>query len=161
MLSEEKAQLLDELDSSFSAWKQNVKFSASLDDLDDIFFIKDFVLSTGFVSPQINRMICSRIRDTFDSWVRTIHSWLVPTPYSIISEVENSQLTDDDREKLRNALHDFMSIITLNVVVGISKDSQKEAAFVDEGLKVWKKHVGLLTNTMQRIQTAWKTSDQL
>ncbi|MEK6874773.1 MAG: hypothetical protein AABX52_03425 [Nanoarchaeota archaeon] len=72
-------------------------------------------------------MICGRIRDTFNSWIQQIHSWLIPAPYSIINTSENQLLNDKEKEELNIILKDFMSVISLNVEVGLTKDKQKEA----------------------------------
>jgi len=155
-----KEQLIDNLKKSFSKWKEEVKFDASFEQLDEIFFITDYILASGFVSPKINRMVCGRIRDTFNSWIQQIHSWLIPAPYSIISTSENQLFSDKEKEELNTLLKDFMSLVSLNLEVGLTKDKQKEAQYVDESLEVWRKHLPSLTTFSKKVREFWQKDNR-
>ncbi|MDK2907886.1 MAG: hypothetical protein PWQ87_344, partial [Candidatus Woesearchaeota archaeon] len=82
-------QLIKDLREAFDKWKNETNFKPSFEELDEVFYIQDYILASGFVSPQINRMICGRMRDTFYGWVQQIHSWLIPAPYSLVSRSEH------------------------------------------------------------------------
>ena len=153
-----KDKLLIELERSFIEWKNAEGFKASLEQLNEIFFIEDYILASGFVSPKINRMICGRIRDTFNSWITQVHAWLIPTPYSIISTSENQLFNDNERKELNLILKDFMSLVSLNVVVGLTKDLNREAEYVDNSLILWKKHLPTLIELSKKVQKNWQSS---
>lgn len=155
-----KEQLIDNLKKSFSNWKKEIKFDASFEQLDEIFFITDYILASGFVSPKINRMICGRLRDTYNSWVQQIHSWIIPTPYSMISTSESQLFDDKETELLNTILKDFMSIISLNVEVGLTKDKERECFYVDNCIATWKKHLPKLIEFSKKVQNYWQENDK-
>jgi hypothetical protein len=149
-------ELLSELLVAFDNWKNNYNFKSSFEELDEIFFLEDYILAAGFVSPKINRMICGRIRDTFYSWIQQIHSWLIPAPYSIIGTSENQLFTDKEKEELNIILKDFMSLVSLNVEAGLTKDKQKEAEYVDNALQIWRKNLPQLITFSKKVREFWQ-----
>ncbi|MEM2121050.1 MAG: hypothetical protein QXU20_00090 [Candidatus Woesearchaeota archaeon] len=155
-----KNNLVGNLKKAFNTWKKEVNFKSSFEELDEVFFIQDYVLAYGFVSTKINRMICSRIKDTFYSWVQQIHSWLIPTPYSIISTSESQLFNDKEKEELNVILKDFMSIVAFNTEVGLTKDKQKEAEYVDKSLEIWRKHLPSLIKFSKKVRNFWEGKKQ-
>ncbi len=160
VLCAKKDELLSELKAAFNEWKSKAGFKASFEDLEKVFFIEDYILATGFVSPRISRMICARIRDFFNSWSQLIHSWLVPQPYSLVSNSEHQLFNDDEKEILNNILSDFMSIISKNTVVSLTFDEKKEAEFVDEALVVWNKNRSVLVDYSKRVEDYWLSASK-
>lgn len=63
-----KQELLKELETEFSKLKKELKFSATFEELDNTFFLKDLILKEGYVSPEFSRQLCWRLVDTFNSW---------------------------------------------------------------------------------------------
>ncbi|MCX6710549.1 MAG: hypothetical protein NTZ02_00485 [Candidatus Woesearchaeota archaeon] len=151
-------ELLIELDKKFNEWKKAAGLNCSLEQLDNIFFIRDYILASGFVSPKISRMICSRIRDTFNSWIQQIHSWLMPSPYSIISTSENQIFDDKEKEELNNLLSEFMAFTSQNTVIGLTKDAKEEKDFVNNSIKLWKEHLPRLIYYTKKVQKYWSSS---
>ncbi|MBU5688602.1 MAG: hypothetical protein KQA41_00020 [Candidatus Aenigmarchaeota archaeon] len=146
--------LLLELEKSFMEWKKESGFKASFDELDEIFFIRDYIQHAGFVSDKINRMICGRIRDTFSAWVNQISLWLFPSQ-TLISFSESKVFDEKDREELNSILSEFMYIISLNTEIGLTKDKKKEGEFVDKSLEVWKKNLPLLIRFTSKVREFW------
>lgn len=147
-------RLLEELKKSFAAWRAKAKFHASFEELDEVFFLQDYILGAGFVSPRVNRMVCARMRDTVNSWIQKIHSWLVPSPYSLIDTSEHQLFSEEEQEELKRILHDFMAVVTLSVEVGLTKE--KEAAYVDTTLATWRKHRPQLARFVTRVRAFWE-----
>ena len=152
-----KKELLLELENEFNSWKKKTGFDASLEQLDEIFFIKDYILASRFVSPKISRMICGRIRDSFNGWIQQIHTWLIPAPYSIISTSESQLFNDKEKEELNVLLREFMAFVSQNIIIGLTKDKKKEAEFVDASILIWKKHLSSLIKYSEKIQLYWKS----
>lgn len=150
------SDLLEQLETSFKEWKLKAGFKANFEELEEIFFIKDYILVSGFVSPKINRMICSRIRDTYMSWINQIHSLLVPNPYSLISTSESQLFDEKEKEELKIIMKEFLALVSLNYEVGITKDYKKEAEFVDKAVHLWKKHLPFFIKYSVKIREYWE-----
>lgn len=148
------------LKTAFDKWKCELNFKSSFEELEEIFFIQDYILASGFVSSKVNRMICGRIRDTFNSWIQQIHSWLLPSPYSIISTSESQLFNDEEKKELNTLLEDFMSIVSLNVEVGLTKNKQKESEYVDSSLMVWRKQLPILIKFSKKVYDYWQRNDK-
>lgn len=152
--------LIIKLKDAFEKWKNEKKFKSSFEDLDEVFFITDYVLASGFISPKINRMICGRLKDTLNGWVQQIHYWIIPAPYSIISTSESHLFDEKEKEELKLVLKDFMSIVSLNVEVGLTKDAQKEAEYVDNALGMWRKHLPSLIKFSKKVRVSWQEGNE-
>ena len=149
-------KLLVRLQNLFDEWKKEAGFNATFKELDEIFFIEDYILASGFVSSKVNRMICGRIVDTYNNWIGRIHSWLVPTPYSLISTSESHLFNEAEKEELKMILKELMAFVSQNAVVGLTKDSKMEAGFVDKSLSLWKKHLQTLVKYSSKVHEYWK-----
>jgi hypothetical protein len=152
-------ELIIELENKFNEWKKKAKFNVSFDELDDVFFLKDFILTSRFVSPKINRMICSRIRDTYNGWVQQIHSWLLPSPYSIISTSENQIFNEKEKEELNIILRELIAFISRNIINGLTKDIIMEGKFIDDSLIIWNKHLPNFIKYSNKIQEYWQSEN--
>ena len=71
--------LVADLKVAFEKLKSERTFKASFDELEEIFFLRDFVVSTGSILPSFNRMLCYRLSDTLGGWGNQIESWLTPS----------------------------------------------------------------------------------
>jgi hypothetical protein len=49
-----------------------------------------------------------------------------------------------------------MSIVSLNVEVGLTKDPQKEAEYVDNALDMWRKHLPSLIKFSKKVRVSWQ-----
>jgi len=67
-------EILNELEKKFEELKKELGFKSELQDIDEIFYIKDAILKDGFVSENIDRQICSRIIETYMGWTNYLHS---------------------------------------------------------------------------------------
>lgn len=149
------AELLQELETEFKKIKRELNFNCTLDQLDDVFFIRDCILASGFVSPKLSRMICVRIRDTFSSWIQQIHSWLIPSPYSLIGNAESQIFNEKEKEHLNALMKKFMAFVSENSVIGLSNDRQREAKFIDNSLKIWKENLPKFIEYSTKIHQYW------
>lgn len=152
--------LLDELQEKFTAWKTKAQFTTSFDELNNICFIEDMVLSARFVSPQVNRMICARIRDTFISWINSFHNWLLPNPNSLIDNTEYQIFSEEERSEMKIMFKDFMTITSENIIHGLTKDSIAEGKYIDNCIKVWNTHLPKLIEISKKINKGWEIDDK-
>lgn len=75
---ERNKELLNELEEKFKEIKRELGFKSTLNDLDRIFFIRDFILEKGYVSHKFSRQLCFRICETYASWLKHLHNIILP-----------------------------------------------------------------------------------
>jgi hypothetical protein len=149
-------ELLKELEERFGETKEDLKFKSTLEEIDSIFFIKDAILSAGFISFTFSRQLCSRIVDTYSSWTSHLHELLIPNPQSMIGITESKALNEDDRKEIFNLIKKVMRLITTNSLVGLTKDKSREAKFIDDSVEFWhKSFCPRLVKIMEKLNKGW------
>jgi hypothetical protein len=83
-----KEKILQELRKQFDLTKKRLGFKSSFEDINEISYIEDMVLSQGFVSNQFSRQMINRMVDTFYGWMGEIYAWIYPQPMDIIHNYE-------------------------------------------------------------------------
>ena len=156
---EKHKELLNEFEHEFEKIKKELNFKATLQELDEIFFLKDFVLQTGFLSPRLSRMMCSRIKDTLSIWGQQLQAWLTPNPYSIISIGESQAFTDSEKEEMNKIMRKILSLTSDNMLVGLTKNKENEAKFIDDSLAFWKENLPHLIRYTEKMNHYWKTPE--
>jgi hypothetical protein len=152
-----KKELLDELKIQFEKSQKEIGFETSFEELNNLFFIEDAILSAGFVSNSFSRQLCSRITDGFGNWENYLHSLLMPNPGSMMNQTEAKLFQNpSDREEIWNMISKLVGFITLNNLVGITKDLQKEKEFIDGVYNFWiNEFKPFSEKLLTRIKKAW------
>jgi len=150
-------ELFNELKEKFDILKKGLGFNASLKDLDSIFFIRDAVLSVGFVSECLSRQICSRIVDTYMNWNNYLHGLIIPNPNYMLNINESKMFSEEERRKITNLMTETMALVSTNTLVGLTKDKAVEAKFIDDAVIFWKKtFCPELIKIMKNVNEGWK-----
>jgi len=153
-----KKELLEELKEKFESTKQELGFKASFDDLNKVFFIEDSVLSTGFVSENYSRQLCSRIVDTFMNWNNYLHSLIMPIPNNMINMNESKMFDEAERKEMLSLMSASMALTSTNMVNGLTKDKVGEGKFVDEAVKFWNERFKPgVEKIVRKINENWKS----
>ncbi len=153
-----KKETLQELKEKFEETKKELKFKATLEELDEVFFIKDAVLSAGFVSDKISRQICGRIVETYSAWDNYLHSLLMPNPGHILNMNESKMFNEEERKKILNLINSSRAITSKNNLIGLNKNKKQESEFIDEALTFWKeKFKPEIIKITEKINQGWKT----
>ena len=155
-----KKELLDELQVKFEETKEQLGFNSTFEEIESIYYIKDFVLTSGFLSERFDRMLCARIRDTLHSWISHFHSVIMPNPSSIFNMTENSAFNDDERKEIDLLMHKFMAFVSKNIVIGINNKVKEQGEFIDEGVKIWKDNLPALNKFSVKIQENWEKNSK-
>ncbi len=150
------SELLEEFEKAFKDMKDELKFDSSLDELDDIFFLRDNILNSGYVSPKLSRVVCARIRDTFNLWITTLHNYLIPNTQSMLSVTENEVFDDKEKEQITSIMNRFMAFTSKNIVIGLTKDKEQEAKYIDDSVKLWKENLDKLIKIEKKINKSWE-----
>ena len=152
----EQDELLNKFESSFAEMKKELGFKASLEELDEVFYFRDLILQAKFVSGKLSRMLCGRIRDSFDIWIRQMHEWLMPNPSSMIGVSESQAFSDEEKEKINMMMRKFMTLTSENIVIGLKKDKKREAEYIDEALGLWNDNKSSLISYTEKVNKHWK-----
>ncbi|MBD3310013.1 hypothetical protein GF351_02230 [Candidatus Woesearchaeota archaeon] len=148
-------QLLEEFEASFNDLKKELGFSSSLEELDEIFFFKDMIMQAGFSSPQLSRMLCGRIRDTYHAWISQLHSWLMPNPSSMIGISESQAFSEEEKAEITNLMKRLMAFVSQNVLIGLTKDREKEARYMDDAVRLWNDNKQTLITYAYKVNDYW------
>lgn len=152
-----KKEILEELKEKFEEIKMELGFKASLEELNNVFFIQDAVLSAGFVSEKLSRQICGRIVETYSAWNNYLHSLIMPNPGHIINMNESKMFNEEERKNIMNLMASALALTSRNTVIGLTKNKKQEAEFIDNALKFWKKNFSSeLIKITEKINEGWK-----
>jgi len=156
----EQDQLLERFHTAFAKMKEELKFNASLEELDEVFFFNDYILQCRYISNRLSRMVCARIRDTFNSWISYLHSLLLPNPGSMINHAEHQLFNDADKQRITETLHSYLALTSENMLIGLNKDTAAEAKYIDNSLKVWKDNLNFLIEVSEKVNKHWSKAPQ-
>jgi hypothetical protein len=152
-------ELMAKFEREFEKVRKDLKIKASLDELDSIFFVRDYVLKEGFVSPMLSRQICRRISDTFMGWVNYLHGLIAPNPNHMINMNESTAFNEKEKEELAKLISKTMILISANTLAGLSKNKADEAKFIDDSVDFWYKEVQPKgKDLIEKIKKKWEES---
>ncbi len=150
-------ELLKELEDKFQIMQRDLGIKSSLEELDEIFFIKDHILKEGFVSNNLSRQICSRIVETYMSWTNYLHSLVVPNPQNILN-ISEAKLFDSEEKKIINDLmKKTMKLNSRNNLICLTKDKKEESEFIDDAIREWRENFNRkLIQIINKIKEGWE-----
>lgn len=154
----DKKELIKEVEKEFNRAKEDLGFNATLEELDDAFKIFDGVVSSEFVSTSFSRQLCARILDNFMGWHNYLNGILVPNSGFLASQTEANLFNNkEDREMIWGMIKKTMEYSTTHSLIGLTKNKELEAKFIDETLAYWKGHFSpSLKMILLRANEAWK-----
>jgi len=153
----DKQKLLKQLEEKFAEIKKELGFKATLEDIDKVFFIKDYILEKGYVSDKLSRQICRRICETYYSWIEHLHSILLSAPGNLLAMTESKYFNEEEKKEISNLIKKTMALISKNSVIGLTKNKKEETLFIDEAVSFWnKKFKPKLVKIMKKVNEKWK-----
>ncbi|QQG38986.1 MAG: hypothetical protein HYS32_00790 [Candidatus Woesearchaeota archaeon] len=153
----EKNELLKQFEEEFAKVKKDLGFKASLEELDGVFFLRDFILKEGFVPTTLSRSICGRMMETYFSWTNYLHSLLMPNPGYMISMSESQMFNDHEKEEVFKIISKVMVLINRNSIIGLTKNKADEGKFIDDCLFFWNKTFKLeIEKIVKKIKDSWE-----
>jgi hypothetical protein len=149
------ADLLKKFEMHFESMKKELKFKATLKELDEIFFVNDFIHKEGFVSTNLSRQLARRIVELYISWAQYLHGLLIMNPNSLTSIAESQAFTEKEKEEHGKLFDRLMVISTEHTYIGLTKDKKREAAFFDSAVSLWKEISPQLIEIMKKVGKQW------
>ena len=149
-------ELLQELNEEFERTKQELGFKASFKEIDEIFFISDFILTQKFVSKEFSRQLCWRMIETITSWNNYLHGLMMPNPGNMFNMTESKLISEKEKNELMLIMAKGMEFSSRNNVIGITKDKVAEGKIIDEMVMYWNKELKeKLVKLKQRMVNEW------
>jgi len=153
----EQEQLMKDFEEAFAKMKSELGFKASLEELDQIFFLRDFVLKEGYVSRSLSRMICGRMVETFNGWGNYLHGVVIPNPGSMVNMNEHQMFEDKEKEEIMQIMGKILRLSSQNSINGLSKDIPAQGKFVDEAVAFWNKTLkDNMIQIMKKVNKGWQ-----
>jgi len=153
----DKKQILKELEHDFNKLKEEVGFNATLEDLDKVFWIKDAILSTEFISEDLSRQICSKISETFHNWINYLNNLILPNPSFMPSQTESKLFSSkEDKELIWDLMQGSMKFVSKNSLDVVVRDKNLQKELIDGALDYWNNEFSVkVKKIMQRIHDSW------
>ena len=148
--------IVKEFEKEFAELKKELKFKVSLEELDDIFFLRDYFAKEGFVSNKLSRQLARRITELFLSWGQYLHGVLYPNPGNIVNMIESQTFDEVEKAEMIKLIDRIMSLSAENSVIGLSRDVSKEGAFIDKAVALWKEINPTLIKYMKKEHARWE-----
>ena len=150
-------ELLNKLEMEFNKIKEELNFNSGLEEIDKIFFIKDYIFGIGFVSEKFSRQLCSRITDLYSSWMSYLHGLIMPNPQNILNISEAKLFSQDEKTEINNLMKKAMELSSRHSLIGLEKNKQEESKFIDDAVLFWNDEFSLgLIKIMKKVNNAWR-----
>ena len=133
----ENKDLMKEFEAEFQKLKSELNFKTSLEELDNIFFIKDYIKHQGFVSSQMPKQICSRIVETYNQWLGYLNSLIIPNQSYIPLFSEQEMLDEKEKEDIYKLITKTMVLTSKNTVIALGKSEESQGDYIDEAVDFW------------------------
>ena len=154
----DKKKLLLETEETFKKTQKEFGFKTNYEEIEREFSINDSVLSTGFVSPEFSRQICSRIVDFYRDWHGYLNNLLLPNPSYYAGQTESKLFnSEEDKKRIWNLIKVSMKFSSAHSLNMLTNDKKMISKFIDESYNAWVNFFkpGLMY-ALGKVSEAWK-----
>ena len=148
-------ELIRDFEAKFIVMQKHLGFKSSLEELDRIFYLRDFISKEGFVSNKLSRMLCSRIIGTFAVWENYFHALIVPNPNSMPNVEESKVATEEDKKEMLRIMTQIRELNTRNTIIGLEEDEKAEGRLFDDSVQLWNSNKPFFIRIMKKMNTGW------
>jgi len=153
----EDKDLIKELGERFEETKKELGLKSNLEEIDKIFFVKDFILHEKFVSERFSRQLCSRIVETYNKWIGYLHNFVLPNPGNMVSIIENKMLDENEKKKVSEIFKKTLRLTSKNSLIGLTKDKKEEGKFINDAVDFWNSYFEKeMIKIMKKISNCWE-----
>ena len=141
--------------------KSDFNIEASFEEVEKIFFIKDYILREGFVSDKLERQISSRIADLYAGWSNYLHSIIMPNPQNMLNMGESKLFSAEEKKEMTEMMKKAMELSSRNSLIGLTKDDDEQGKFIDDAVDLWEDLFSVkLIEIMRKINKEWKEESE-
>lgn len=153
----ENEKLIQEINKKFIELKKKLNLKIEFEEIDNIYYIKDYILNKRYVSDDFSRQIRAAISDILYSWINYLQGLLVPNPSHLGSIIENKIFTTkEEREQISKIIKKLYGLISTNNAIILTRDQLTEKKFIEDSVKMWNSHfVPELKIVMTKINESW------
>lgn len=157
----EKEKLLKELREKFERLKKELNLKVSFEELNEIFYLDDFILTSEFVSENLERQLRYRILDFYHNWANYLHGIVLPNPQSLFAMAESKMFNEEEKKKMMKLMTKILSYICLNSKINITNNKKDIAYFIDNSVIFWKKELkDELEKILTKVCNEWKKKSE-
>ena len=128
----------------------------SFKEINEDFFLQDFLNDRKFIPQQPLGFVRARIVETFGSWINFLHGFIMPNPQSAILMKDFECTNDDEKKEIIEMIQDMMISQRETIIVGLEKDEKKDAEFIKKYFKFWHKTKPGLIKVTKKSLDNWK-----
>ena len=152
----DKKEILRELRDKFEKAKKDLDFNLSFDELNNLFFLEDSILSIGFVAENFPRQIRFIIGNNFDKWISYLNDLLYPQSNSLTLQTEAKVFSSsDDKKLIWDLITKMMKLNSLGFFAELKNDKSLQKKFITESYDFWKKELSSLIRIIERTHESW------
>ncbi|PIN74816.1 hypothetical protein COV18_06385 [Candidatus Woesearchaeota archaeon CG10_big_fil_rev_8_21_14_0_10_37_12] len=152
----EPDQILKKLETDFNKVKKELKIKQSLDELDNLFSVREIVLDKGRVPLDLGRSLASIAVNFYMGWYNYLNGLIMPNPGFIASMNESSIFSEEDKDKIHILMSKLMALSSLNGRITTSKDKKLAAEVIDRAIALWPEFSKEVDELLQRVNAMWE-----
>ena len=155
----DKKEILKELREKFDELRKNLKFKSTYEEINEMSYVEDMVLSDGYVSNQLSRKLINRMLETFASWIPELNVLLFPAPYDIGRLNENKTLTQEEKNEITDMISRIFYLYRKNKRIAF-EGLDGEGEFIDEMVRFNKTHFNpFMLKYHKKLEKFWQESN--
>ena len=148
--------LLKELRDAYLSLQHSHGVRVGLDELDRAFYIRDAILSAGYVSPLLTQQLCARIADVFMNWNSYLHGLVMPDPHFLVQMNESKFIDSEGKKAILALIARSMVFVSRNTLFHARANLAEETRFIDEALAFWKTdYQPTLVSILETLRARW------
>jgi hypothetical protein len=150
-------EIVKNFEKEFEKLRKELKLKITLDELDEEFHVRDYILKEGFISNKLSKQICRRIVDVLGSWLQYLHGTLMPNPNSLVSMAANQAFNEEDKQEVNMLINKLMTFSTGYNLLVLKDDKKLEQEFIDNAVTFTAKEMTpLLIKFITKEDIFWK-----
>jgi hypothetical protein len=106
------------------------------------------------------KSIRRRINDKLIFYCRIIEGLIYPNSNNIIGMVEIKSFTDEEKIKMNNLYKKLMEYERLSLSLDVNSDDKKEADYINNLFKEWKKFKEEMINITKKMTESWHLEEK-
>lgn len=133
-----KRELLGELEEEFGKMREEMNLEINFDELDEVCFVRNHVLSSGFVPFDFFRFLCHRVNDTLlNNWINFLHELIMPNPNSLVSMAYSKVFDKGDKESIAGLLKDAVNLNMVHLSSNLKNDVEMKKKHLLNTISFW------------------------
>lgn len=148
--------LTKDFEKTFEKSKKEIGFKPSLNEIDAVFYIRDFINKEGYISTEPFKQVCRRIIDVYSMWLQYMHGLIMPNPGNVINMTEAQLYSEEEKEKIGKMIDKIMVLTTSYNSLMLEMNNKSAKAFIEDACSYWKNELSLeLKKMLKKSNEGW------